>query len=117
MPKVPQKLTDDAIKVRQLPHYQPSWVAGVPNASGTFTLQRRTLMFGTRPPGAGEARRAILPQASSLSPFGGDGAAHATSRARMWRGFAPERIAAIEPAGSHARSDRRPCASASRSPF
>ncbi len=89
MPKVPQKLTDDAIKVRQLSHYQFSFVAGEPQAGGTFTLQlvldegaweevlavtaedaevlqgllgragtvyydipRRTLMFGTRPPGA-----------------------------------------------------------------
>ena len=89
MPKVPQKLTDDAIKVRELSHYQFSWVAGEPQAHGTFTLQlvldqgaweevlavtaedaevlqdllgraspvfydiaRRTLMFGTRPPGS-----------------------------------------------------------------
>ncbi len=47
---------------------------------------------------AGEARRAILPQASPRSPFGGDEAAHETSRTRMWPGFSPERIAAIEPA-------------------
>jgi len=39
MPKVPAKLTDDAIKVRQLSHYQFSWVAGEAQASGTFTLQ------------------------------------------------------------------------------
>ncbi len=89
MPKVPANLTDDAIKVRQLSHYQFSWVAGEPQAGGTFTLQlvldegaweevvsvtaedaevlrgllgkadavyydidRRTLMFGTRPPGS-----------------------------------------------------------------
>lgn len=88
MPKVPNKLTDDAIKVRQLSHYQFSWVAGDPQSNGTFTLQlvldqgaweeivtataedaevlqgllgradtvyydieRRTLMFGARPPG------------------------------------------------------------------
>ena len=88
MPKVPRKLTDDAIQVRQVSHYQFSWVAGEPQAEGTFTLQlvldegaweevvtataedaevlqgllgraevvyydvgRRTLMFGTTPPG------------------------------------------------------------------
>jgi cytochrome P450 len=56
---------------------------------------------------AGAARRSILPQASSTSPFGGDAAAHTSSRARMWPGFAPARIAAIEPsiaalAGDHA---------------
>ena len=88
MPKVPQKLTDDGIKVRQLSHYQFTFVAGEPQSNGTFTLQlvldagaweevltvtaedaevlrgllgctspvyydigRRTLMFGTRPPG------------------------------------------------------------------
>lgn len=90
MPKVPQPVTDDAVKVRQLSHYQFSWIAGEAPASGTFTLQlvldegaweeivtvsaedgevlrgllsratnvyydipRRTLMFGTRPPGQG----------------------------------------------------------------
>jgi hypothetical protein len=89
MPRVPKKVTDDTIKVRQLSHYQFSWVAGEPQASGTFTLQlvldegaweevvtvsaedaevlqgllgrhspvyydidRRTLMFGTRPAGS-----------------------------------------------------------------
>jgi cytochrome P450 family 135 len=46
---------------------------------------------------AGAARRSILPQASPASPFGGDATAHQTSRARMWPGFAPERISAIEP--------------------
>jgi hypothetical protein len=88
MPKVPARITDDAIKVRQLSHYQFTWVAGEPQGKGTFTLQlvldegaweevvavtaddaevlqgllaesktvyydipRRTLMFGTRPPG------------------------------------------------------------------
>ncbi len=39
MPKVPGKITDDAIKVRQLSHYQFTWVAGEPQAAGTFTLQ------------------------------------------------------------------------------
>ncbi len=39
MPKVPAKITDDAIKVRQLSHYQFTWVAGEPQAAGTFTLQ------------------------------------------------------------------------------
>jgi hypothetical protein len=89
MPRVPKKVTDDTIKVRQVSHYQFSWVAGEPQAEGTFTLQlvldegaweevltpsaedaevlqgllgraapvyydidRRTLMFGTRPPGS-----------------------------------------------------------------
>ncbi len=39
MPKVPAKITDDTIEVRQLSHYQFTWVAGEPQASGTFTLQ------------------------------------------------------------------------------
>ena len=39
MPKVPQPVTDDSIKVRQLNHYQFSWVAGEPGQPGTFTLQ------------------------------------------------------------------------------
>ena len=38
MPNVPQPVTDDSIKVRQLSHYQFSWVAGEA-AAGTFTLQ------------------------------------------------------------------------------
>jgi len=47
---------------------------------------------------AGAARRSILPQASVSSPFGGDASTHHLSRARMWPGFCPQRIAAIEPA-------------------
>ncbi|MEV5433219.1 hypothetical protein [Streptomyces sp. NPDC052701] len=39
MAKVQQPLTDDSIKVRQLSHYQFSWVAGEPGQHGTFTLQ------------------------------------------------------------------------------
>ena len=39
MPKVSQPVTDDSIQVRQLSHYQFSWVAGEPRESGTFTLQ------------------------------------------------------------------------------
>jgi hypothetical protein len=39
MPKVPAKITDDTIKVRQVSHYQFTWVAGEPQAVGTFTLQ------------------------------------------------------------------------------
>ena len=39
MPEVPQPVTDDSIKVRQLTHYQFSWVAGEPAEAGTFTLQ------------------------------------------------------------------------------
>ncbi len=39
MPKVPARITDDTIKVRQLSHYQFTWVAGEPQAEGTFTLQ------------------------------------------------------------------------------
>jgi hypothetical protein len=39
MPKVPDRVTDDLIKVRQVNHYQFSWVAGEPKAPGTFTLQ------------------------------------------------------------------------------
>ena len=39
MPEVPQPVTDDSLKVRQLTHYQFSWVAGEPEDRGTFTLQ------------------------------------------------------------------------------
>ncbi|WP_037676860.1 hypothetical protein [Streptomyces griseus] len=39
MAQVTQPLTDDSIKVRQLNHYQFSWVAGEAGARGTFTLQ------------------------------------------------------------------------------
>lgn len=39
MPKVPARITDDTIKVRQLSHYQFTWVAGEPQQQGTFTLQ------------------------------------------------------------------------------
>lgn len=34
-----QPLTDDSIVVRQLSHYQFSWVAGEPGQTGTYTLQ------------------------------------------------------------------------------
>ena len=36
---VPQPVTDDSIKVRQLSHYQFSWVAGQAGQPGTYTLQ------------------------------------------------------------------------------
>ena len=39
MPEVPQPVTDDSLQVRQLSHYQFSWVAGQPGQSGTYTLQ------------------------------------------------------------------------------
>ncbi len=39
MPKVPQPVTDDSIQVRQLSHYQFTWVAGEPGEDGTWTLQ------------------------------------------------------------------------------
>jgi hypothetical protein len=39
MPKVPQPATDDTIQVRQLSHYQFTWVASEPGAQGTYTLQ------------------------------------------------------------------------------
>ena len=35
---VTQPVTDDSIRVRQLTHYQFSWVAQEPGASGVFTL-------------------------------------------------------------------------------
>lgn len=38
-PTVKQPITDDSIKVRQLSHYQFSWVAQEPAAPGVFTLQ------------------------------------------------------------------------------
>ncbi|TFV63951.1 hypothetical protein E4P41_03000 [Geodermatophilus sp. DF01-2] len=39
MPDVSQPITDNSVKVRQLSHYQFSWVAGEPGKPGTFTLQ------------------------------------------------------------------------------
>lgn len=36
---VTQPITDDSIRVRQLSHYQFSWVAGEAGEEGTFTLQ------------------------------------------------------------------------------
>lgn len=39
MPNVPQPLTDDSIKVRQLSQYQFTWVAGEAGQPGTWTLQ------------------------------------------------------------------------------
>ncbi len=36
---VKQPLTDDSIKVRQLSHYQFSWIAGEAGEPGTWTLQ------------------------------------------------------------------------------
>jgi hypothetical protein len=39
MPKVPQPVTDDSVRVRQVNHYQFTWVAGEPGEKGTFTLQ------------------------------------------------------------------------------
>ncbi|HKT83633.1 MAG TPA: hypothetical protein VJQ84_07330 [Solirubrobacterales bacterium] len=48
--------------------------------------------------GAGAARRAVLPQASSRSVFGGDGEVHRRARARLASTFAPEAIAGREAA-------------------
>ncbi|HEV7951636.1 MAG TPA: hypothetical protein VGP24_17880 [Glaciihabitans sp.] len=39
MNNLPQPVTDDSIKVRQLSHYQFSWVAGEPGKPGAWTLQ------------------------------------------------------------------------------
>jgi hypothetical protein len=39
MPRVKQPVTEDSIKVRQLSHYQFSWVAGDAGKDGTYTLQ------------------------------------------------------------------------------
>jgi len=36
---VKQPLTDDSIRVRQVTHYQFSWVAGEAGQDGTWTLQ------------------------------------------------------------------------------
>ena len=38
-PHVPQPVTDDSIRVRQVSHYQFSWVAQEPGGAGVFTLQ------------------------------------------------------------------------------
>ena len=39
MSEVTQPVTDDSIQVRQLSHYQFSWIAGEPGQTGTYTLQ------------------------------------------------------------------------------
>lgn len=39
MANLPQPVTDDSLKVRQLSHYQFSWVAGDAGESGAWTLQ------------------------------------------------------------------------------
>ncbi|MBA3419192.1 MAG: hypothetical protein ACR2KO_15735 [Geodermatophilaceae bacterium] len=39
MPPKAQRVTDDSIAVRQLSHYQFSWVAGEAGQPGTYTLQ------------------------------------------------------------------------------
>ena len=36
---IEQPVTDDSLRVRQLTHYQFTWVAGEPGEEGTFTLQ------------------------------------------------------------------------------
>ncbi|GAB3259855.1 hypothetical protein [Arthrobacter pigmenti] len=38
-PTPQQPVTDDSLKVRQVSHYQFSWVAGEPAEEGTWTLQ------------------------------------------------------------------------------
>lgn len=38
-PTPKQPVTDDSIHVRQLSHYQFSWIAGNPGEPGTWTLQ------------------------------------------------------------------------------
>ncbi len=37
--KPKQPVTDDSIQVRQLSHYQFTWIAGEPGEAGTWTLQ------------------------------------------------------------------------------
>jgi hypothetical protein len=39
MARLPQPVTDDSLKVRQVSHYQFSWVAGNPGVAGAWTLQ------------------------------------------------------------------------------
>ena len=39
MPEVPKRVTDDSIQVRQVNHYQFTWVAGEAQEPGTWTLQ------------------------------------------------------------------------------
>ncbi len=36
---IPQPLTDDSIQVRQLSHYQFSWIPGEPGQTGQYSLQ------------------------------------------------------------------------------
>lgn len=39
MPRPSQPVTDDSIKVRQLSHYQFTWMAGEPEQNGIYTMQ------------------------------------------------------------------------------
>src|SRR3712207_7724079 len=42
MPEVPARVTDDSIQVRQLSHYQFTWVAGESGQPGTWTDRKST---------------------------------------------------------------------------
>jgi hypothetical protein len=52
MPDASQPVTDNSIKIRQLSHYQFSWVAGDPGQPGTYDIERRVLLFGVTPAGS-----------------------------------------------------------------
>ena len=39
MSDLPQPVTDNSIQVRELSHYQFTWIAGEPGENGTWTLQ------------------------------------------------------------------------------
>jgi hypothetical protein len=39
MSDVPQSMTESSIQVRELSHYQFTWIAGEPGENGTWTLQ------------------------------------------------------------------------------
>jgi cytochrome P450 len=75
----------DVFQVRLLTA-RPTFVVAAPEAAGSL------LDSDPERAHAGEARRAVLPFASSRSVFGGDADAHHAARARIAPAFAPEVI-------------------------
>src|SRR4051812_24867004 len=85
-----QQRFGDGFRIRLLTA-RPTFVVTAPEAV------RDRLGAAPEGAGAGEARRAVLPCASSRSVFGGDAEAHRSARARIAPALAPEAIDARRP--------------------
>src|SRR3954454_15508413 len=81
-----QRELGDVFQVRLLTA-RPTFVVAAPEAVESL------LGFDPERAHAGEARRAVLPFASSRSVFGGDAGAHRSARARIAAALAPGAIA------------------------